>query len=133
MKTWSMGIGLLLATTVAASAALLVQVAPPKTTGSKAIIEIGLTNSYSIKIESVRATVFLLDDQGKVTGESTRWILGGTQDKPGLPPKGKTTYNFVVSTDKPFTKTKLLVSRVILEGGQLANVFKDVRIVEDKQ
>jgi DNA gyrase inhibitor GyrI len=56
------------------------------------------------------------------------WIIGGTKDKPGLAPDRKTTYDFVVTTDKPFTKTKVMVNRLILENGKLANTLKDVQI-----
>jgi hypothetical protein len=33
-----------------------------------------------------------------------------------------------VTTDKPFTKTKVMVNRLILENGKLANTLKDVQI-----
>jgi hypothetical protein len=34
------------------------------------------------------------------------------------PLKASTTYNFVIKTDKPFTKTKLIFNRIVLEGGK---------------
>jgi len=110
------------------SAALVVQVDPPKTTGSKVIVKLDLQNTYTNKIQSVRAAAFLLNDQGKVVGQSTSWIIGGGKDKPPLESNAKTTYNFVVTTDKPFTKAKLLVERIVLENGKLANALKDVQI-----
>ena len=78
-------------------------------------------------IQSVRAAVFLLNDQGKVVGQSTSWIIGGSKDKPS---NAKTTYNFVVPTDKPFTKAKLMVERIVLENGKLGNALKDVQITD---
>src|SRR5665213_587120 len=110
------------------SAALVVQVDPPKTTCSKVIVKVDLQNTYTNKIQSVRAAAFLLNDQGKVVGQSTSWIIGGGKDKPPLESNAKTTYNFVVTTDKPFTKAKLLVERIVLENGKLANALKDVQI-----
>jgi hypothetical protein len=103
---------------------------PPKTTGSKTIVQLELKNTFTNNIESVRAVVFLLDEQGKMVGQSAHWIIDGTKDKPGLTPTGKTTYDFVVTTDKPFTKTKVMVNRIILEHGKSANPIKDVQIVQ---
>jgi hypothetical protein len=65
-----------------------------------------------------------------VVGQSTSWIIGGGKDKPALESNAKTTYNFVVPTDKPFTKTKLMVERILLENGKLANTLTDVQITD---
>ncbi len=111
-----------------APAALMVQVAPPKSTGTKAIVKLDLQNTYSGKIKSVRAVMFLVNDQGKVVGQTASWIIGGGKDKPALAPSAKTTYNFLVPADKPFTKSKLIISRIIMEDGKLGNVQKDVQI-----
>jgi hypothetical protein len=121
------GLWVLMAT--AAPAALVVHVAPPRSTGSKAIVKLELQNTYSEKIQSVRAAVFLLNDQGKVVGQSTSWIIGGSKDKPSLDSKAKTTYNFVITVGKPFTKAKLMVERILFENGRPANALKDVQIV----
>ncbi|HVU09422.1 MAG TPA: hypothetical protein VHG89_12845 [Verrucomicrobiae bacterium] len=126
----STAVGMLwLLSAIAVSAALVVQVAPPKNTGSKIIVKLNLQNTYSEKIQSVRAVIFLLNDQGKVVGQSTSWIIGGGKNKPSLDSNAKTTYNFVVTTDKPFTKTKLIITRMILDGGKLASL-KDVQITD---
>lgn len=111
-----------------APAALVVQVSPPRTTGTKAIVKLDLQNTYSEKIQSVRAVMFLMDDQGKVVGQLTSWVIGGEKDKPALESNAKTTYNFVVATDKPFAKTKLIVTRILLEGDKPASL-KDVQII----
>ena len=118
------GLGLGLTT---AHAGLVVKMKEPKHGLGSAIIGLELENTFSDKIESVRAVVFLLDDQGKVVGQTTRWILGGAKDKPALAPTEKATYNFVIPTKKPFAKTRLLVTRVLLEGDKLASL-KDVQI-----
>jgi hypothetical protein len=89
--------------------------------------------SLNAKIDSARAVMFLLDDQGKVVGQATRWVIGGTKDKPPLAPDAKTTYNFVVPTDKPFTKTKVSFNRVILEGGKTVDLSKDVSMEDAKK
>jgi len=127
---WSMAVWLWLVLASVAPAALVVQVSSPKTTGSKTIVQLELKNTFTNNIESVRAVVFLLDDQGKMSGQAAHWIIGGTKDKPGLTPDGKTTYDFVVPTDKPFTKTKVMVNRLILENGKTANPIKDVQILQ---
>ncbi len=121
--------GIFLFVCVAATqASLAIKINEPKTPGSKVIVKLELQSTYSQKIESVRAAIFLMDDQGKVVGQDTRWIIGGTKDKPALAPGAKTTYNFVIATDKPFTKTKLVVTRIVLEGGKLGNALTDVQI-----
>ena len=109
-------------------ARLTVQVDEPKKTGEKAIVKLTLKNTFAEKIESARATVFLLNDDDKVVGQSAQWVIGGTKDKPALAPKASTTYNFVIKTDKPFTKTKLIFNRIILEGGKLADPKTSVEI-----
>ena len=118
----------LLTTGDMARAALTLKVAEPKTYGQKTIVKMDLRNTFTNTIESARAVVFLLDDNGKVVGQETRWIIGGTKDRPPLAPDAKTTFNFVVQANKPFTKTKVTVTRLVLEGGKLADVNKDVEI-----
>lgn len=58
----------------------------------------------------------------------TRWIVGGTKDKPALEPDANITYNFVVQANKPFTRTQIVVNRVVLQGGRLADTTKDVTV-----
>ena len=111
-----------------AHAALTLKVEEPKTYGQKNIVKMDMRNTFTNSIESARAVVFLLDDNGKVVGQETRWIVGGTKDRPPLAPDSKTTFNFVVQANKPFTKTKVTVTRLVLEGGKLADVNKDVEI-----
>lgn len=119
-----------LAIATSLQAALVVQLGQAKTTGSKAIIKLDLENTFDTKIQAARAVVFLTDDQGKVVGQSTRWIIGGSNDRPALESKAKTTFNFVVPTEKPFTKTQFLVERVLLEGNKPADIRKEVVIKE---
>jgi hypothetical protein len=130
MKIWSVTVWLWLMAAIVTPAALVVKVAPPKTTGNRTVIALELKNTFTNNIESVRAVVFLLDDQGKMAGQAAHWIIGGIKAKPGLAPDGKTTYNFVVPTDKPFTKTKVMVNRLILANGTSADPIKDVQIVQ---
>lgn len=51
---------------------------------SKAVVPLALKNNLFEKIESARAVVFLLDDKGKMIAQGTRWVIGGSEDKPGL-------------------------------------------------
>jgi hypothetical protein len=107
---------------ISAPAALVVQVAPPKSTGSAAIVKLDLQNTYSEKIQAVRAAMFLIDEQGKVVGQLAKWIIGGGKDRHPLESNAKTSYNFVVVTDKPFVKTKLIVTQVLLDGDKPASL-----------
>ena len=115
-----------------AQAQLAVTVSPVKITGQKAIVPLAMTNHLAESIESARAVCFLLDDQGKMIGQSTKWVIGGTKDRPALPPKFGTTYNFVITSQQPFTTTNLTAqvsfSRVILADGKLADARKEVVI-----
>jgi hypothetical protein len=113
-----------------ASSQLAVTVSSVKITGQKAVVPLAIKNNLTNKVESARAVCFLLDDQGKMVGQSTKWVIG--QNKTGLEPKGETTFNFVITSPQPFTTTNLTAkvsfSRVVLDGGKLADAAKDVRI-----
>jgi hypothetical protein len=121
-----------LLSSVLIQAQLAVTVSPPKVVGQKAVVELKMTNSFPKKIESARAVCFLLDAQGKMAGQATKWVIGGTKDRPALEPKGETTFNFVFTSSQPYTTTNLTAkvsfSRVILENGQVADVNKTVNI-----
>lgn len=112
-------------------AQLSVTVSPPKITGQKVVVPLALKNNYGEKIESARAAVFLLDDQGKMVAQSTRWVIGGSNTN-GLAAGATNAFHFVITSDKPFTTTNLAAkvsfSRVVLESGRIADVTKDVKI-----
>jgi hypothetical protein len=67
-----------------------------------------------------------------MVGQSTKWVIGGTKDRPALEPKNETTFNFVITSSQPFTTTNLTAnvsfSRVVLENGKLADVGKTVNV-----
>jgi hypothetical protein len=109
-----------------AQAQLAVTVSPPKLAGQKAVVQLKLKNNLTNAVQSARAVCFLLDDQGKMVGQSTKWVIGGTKDRPALEPKAETTFNFVITSPQPFATTNLTAkvsfSRVVLEGGKLADV-----------
>ena len=109
-----------------------VTVSPPKIVGQKAVVSLALKNNLTNKVESARAVCFLLDDQGKMVGQSTKWVIGGTKDRPVLEPKGETTFNFVITNPQPFTTTNLTAkvsfTRVVLDGSKLADPNRDVQV-----
>ena len=111
-----------------ASAQLAVTVSPPKIVGHKAIVKLALRNGLAEKVESARAVCFLLDDHGFMVGQATKWVIG--QNHTGLAPGATNTFNFVVTSPKPFTTTnltaKLSFSQVVLEGGKPADVRQSV-------
>jgi hypothetical protein len=119
-----------------ASAQLVVTVSPLKIAGSKAVLPLAIKNGFSEKVESARAVVFVTDEQGKVVGHATRWVVGGTKDRPALEAGKETTFNFVVAGERPFTTTNLTAkvsfNRVVLERGKLADPAKDVQIQNSK-
>ena len=118
---------LLIASTIA-RATLTVKLDEPKQVGNKTVIKLTMKNTFTKKIESARAQVFLLDDKGRMVGQAGRWVLGGTKDKPALARDAETTFNFEVSGDKPFTTNKVTFTRLILEGGKVVDVNQNVEI-----
>jgi hypothetical protein len=109
-------------------AKLLVKVSDAKTAANKTLAKLTLKNSFTNKVESARATIFLLNDQDKVVGQASQWVIGGTKDKAPLAPSASTTYGFVIPSDKPFTKTKLIFNRIVLEGGKQVDPVKNAEI-----
>jgi hypothetical protein len=108
---------------VASQAAMLAHldcvVSETKQTGIKAVVTLLLTNNFPQKVESARATIFLFDDGGKVVAQNTRWIIGGTPGKSGLEPKAVAKFYFVLETEKAFVTNRVLLNRIILEGGRV--------------
>jgi len=117
---------------LAAQAQLTVTVTPVKVAGQKAIVQLLMTNNLAKSVESARAICFLLDDQGKMIGQSTKWVIGGTRALSALQSKSGTTFNFVITNPQPFTTTNLTAkvsfSRVVLAGGEVAEVNKVVNV-----
>ncbi len=115
-----------------ANAQLSVSVLPVKVAGQKAVVPLALKNNFTEKIESARAVCFLADEQGKVVGHAAQWVIGGTKDRPTLAPGATNSFNFVVAAAKPFTATnltaKVTFSRLVLEGGRLADPCKAVSV-----
>src|SRR6266705_2360955 len=117
---------------VLAKAALVVTVDAPKVVGSKAVVKLTMKNTFTEKVESARAVVFVLDEQDKMVAQASRWVIGGSKDKPALEPKQETTFNLVVQASAPITTTNLIpkvsFTRIVLEGGKLADPAKDAQI-----
>src|SRR5437899_9725827 len=109
---------LLMGALTTAQAQLAVTVSPVKITGQKALVPLAMKNNLTEKIESARAAVFLLDEQGKMVGQTTRWVIGGSKDKPGLAVGATNAFHFVITANKTFTSTNLTAkvsfNRVVL-------------------
>jgi hypothetical protein len=116
----------------AVQAQLAVTVLPVKFTGQKADVLLVMTNNLADSVASARAVCFLLDDQGKMAGQTTKWVIGGTKDRPSLPPKCGATFNFVITSPHPWATTNLTAKvsliRVVLDNGKLLDPAKDARI-----
>ncbi len=124
-------LGLVLCAEIA-SAQLAVTVSPPRITGNKAVVPLAMKNDFSTNIVSARAACFLLNEQGKMAAQGTRWVIGGGESKPGLAAGATNAFYFVVASEKPFASTNLTArisfTRVVLEGGVLADPSKQVSI-----
>ena len=114
-----------------AKAQLAVTVFPPKITGQKTVVGLEMLNSFSEKIESARAVCFLLDAQGKMVGQSTKWVIG--QNHTGLEPGATNSFNYAITSLNPLTNTNLIAkvsfNRLVLAGGKLADVRKEVVVI----
>ena len=117
-------------------AQLAVIVSPPKISGQKVVVPLVMQNHFDQKIESARASVFLSDEKGKMVGESTKWVIGENPNHAELAPGATNTFYFVLTAEKPITTTNLtakaVFNRIVLEGGKLADVTKDVAISSGK-
>jgi len=114
------------------NAQLEITVSPLKIAGQKILVPLVMQNNFNQKIESARASVFLLDEKGKMVGQSTKWVIGGTPNRTGLAHGATNSFFFVITSDKPLATTNLTTkvnfNRVVLEGGKLGNPAKDVKI-----
>ena len=123
---------MLLFCAVTAHAQLAVTVSPVKITGQKAVVLLAMTNNLAVSVDSARAICFLLDDQGNLLGQSSRWVIGGTKDRPPLEPKSGTVFNFVITSRQPFNTTNLTArtsfGSIVLAGQKIANPKTEVRI-----
>jgi len=110
---------------------LSVAVSPVKVSGQKAVVPLAMKNGFAEKIESARAVCFVLDEKGKMVGQATRWVIGGSNTN-GLAAGATNAFHFVIAASKPLTTTNLTArvqfSRVILEGGKLVDVQKEVQV-----
>jgi hypothetical protein len=126
MKCWRLSLLLGVLLPALASAQLAVKVLPPKVVGQKVVVQLKMKNNLADKIATARAVCFLLDDQGNVIGQSTKWVISKT----GLEPKDEATFNFVMSSRQLLTSTnltaKISFSRIILDSGQVADVKHEV-------
>ncbi len=128
---------ILLLAALTAQAQLTVTVSPPQVTGDKAIVPLALKNTFSQGGTAARAAVLLLDEHGKMVGQSAKRVIGGSTqpnagDKPALAAGGTNTFNFVITASKPFPSTnltaKVVFNRLLLEDGKSADVAKAVII-----
>ena len=111
------------------NADLIAKVAPIKFTPHKALVKLEISNEFPVSIESARAVCFLLDDRGKVIGQSSQWVIGGTKERPFLKSQSTNTYNFVLPLKTaPSTNfgVNVMFTRIVLEGGKLADINKTV-------
>jgi hypothetical protein len=116
-----------------AQAQLAVTVSPLKITGQRVIVPLALTNHLPQSVVSARAMCVLLNEQGKMVGQTAKWVIGGGgKGRPALTPNSGTTYNFVITSPQPLTSTnlttKIVVTRVILEHHQITNANAVVTI-----
>lgn len=113
-------------------AQLDVAVSPPKLTANKALVSLAMKNNFTEKIESARAEVFLLDDRGKIVGQSTKWVIGGDTKEPSMASGATNVFFFVIQSKKSFATTnltsKVTFTRLVLGGGKAIDANQNVEI-----
>jgi hypothetical protein len=140
MKASSLAVLLFCAASVHAQ--LVVTVSPPKVTGSKAVVKLEMRNNFAQKVESAKAVCFLADEQGKVIGHATQWVIGGNPERPPLEPGTTNVFNFVITltgeNPRPSVESvstnltaRVTFSRVVLKGGKLADATKQVTVTPE--
>jgi hypothetical protein len=125
MKVLSLLVSVLGAVNLTSHASLSVKADEQLSSDTK--IRLVMVNTYTNTIQSARVALFFVDEKGSVVGQDTRWVIGGTKDRPPLPSQGTATYFVTIPTDKPFQKVDVIVTRIVLEGGQIidaGNGFK---------
>jgi hypothetical protein len=137
MKQWLQLIfPVLLGSALAAQAQLVVTVGEPKSVGHKAAVKLTMKNTFNENIESARATLFLMAEEGKVIGQSTQWVIGGNQDRPGLEAGATNVFHFVITPSIPasFSVTnlnvKVVFTRLLLESDKSLDPIRNVQVEE---
>jgi len=116
---------------LAAHAQLAVTVSPVKITGQRVIVPLALTNNLPQSVEAARVMCVVLNEQGKMVGQTAKWVICGFQGH-SLSSRAGTTYNFVITSPQPLMTTnlsaKIVVNRVVLERDQIANPNQIVNV-----
>ena len=120
---------LTLLTTSLLHANLEVSVTEQTSAGNKGLVKLKMTNKFSQGVKGARAWVFLMDDSGKVVGNKAQWLVGGTEENLSKDPDGlavgeELQASMVVNTQKPFTKTKVTLSKLVLADGNTVDPRK---------
>jgi len=112
-------------------AQLVVSVGPVNVVGAEVSVALWLTNGLPTKIESARANCYLYDRRGFSAGQATRWIIGGS-DTNGLAAGAVNHCQVLITADESLATTNLRARiefrRLVLDGGELADVTKLVRV-----
>jgi hypothetical protein len=126
-------LAIIASSSVIGQAQLTVTVSSPKIASQKTIVQLKMKNNLTNKVESARAVCFLLDEQGKMIGQSTKWVIG--LNKTSLEPEGEATFNFVIANPSPFATTNLTAkvsfSRLVLDGEKSVNPNENVTIEQE--
>lgn len=112
-------------------AGVVVKTSVSKKAKDKVDVMLQMKNTFGEPITSARATVFLIGDEGKVVGQTTKWVIGAAPGGPALRQSASTTYHVVFSNSKPFSSTKIIFNKIVLQSGQLGNPSQDV-VIESK-
>tara|TARA_B100001093_G_C26246347_1_gene766621 strand:- start:20 stop:433 length:414 start_codon:yes stop_codon:yes gene_type:complete len=137
MKNHPILLAFLLFLSASLHANLEVSITEQVSSGNKGLVKLKMANKFDQGIRGARAWVFLMDDEGKVVGNKAEWLVGGTEENLQKSPNGlqsgeELETSMVVDTQKPFTKTKVTLSKLILNDGKSVDPRKYLKAPEGK-
>ena len=113
--------------TLQLEAQLLVRYELPQITGDLAVVRISLQNKSKEDVEAARAVAFLINSEGKIIGQSTRWVIGG--DVTTILHADTTNFfSFVIPVEEKAGtnfSTRITFTRLVFAGGRVANPGKE--------
>ena len=114
-----------------ANAQLVAKISNPKLIGDKALVSLSMRNDLDEPIQSARAACFLLDANGKMVGQSTKWVIG----QPSVLEPAKTNaFSFVIPVKQSLASSnmtaRIVFTELVLKDGKQADVKQNVKIEE---
>lgn len=112
-------------------AELIVSVAPPIAVGDRTLVKLEMVNGFFETVKSARATCFLLNHEGKMVGQTSQWVIGGSNEKRSIKPGETNFFNIVIGIPNQSSTNlaaKVIFTHLNLENGVKRDPLADVVI-----